>query len=106
MKDVALLLKNMSDYKKLFSSKISSIKNKILEYEHAAAFFREFERSSVDYGRLLERNIAKNNEDAAKGTLAPNVGEFMIAYFQLVNHCVSTQVELESVLQLPVRVCQ
>lgn len=30
----------------------------------------------------------------------------MAAYFRLINHYVSTQVELESVLQLPIRVCQ
>jgi len=30
----------------------------------------------------------------------------MAAYFQLTNHYMSTQVELESMLQLPIRVCQ
>lgn len=48
-----MLLKNMSDYKKLFSSKISSIKSKIDEYNQSTVFFREFERMSVDYGRTL-----------------------------------------------------
>ena len=40
VKETILLLKNMSDYKKLFSSKISSIKSKIEEYGQAAVFFR------------------------------------------------------------------
>lgn len=41
-KDASLLLKNMSDYKKLFSSRISSIKAKIEEYRQSAEFFEDF----------------------------------------------------------------
>jgi hypothetical protein len=42
VKESLLLLKNMNDYKKLFSSKISSIKAKVEDYGQSGAFFREF----------------------------------------------------------------
>jgi hypothetical protein len=47
----------MSDYKKLFSSRISSIKAKIEEYRQAGEFFEEFEKISKGYGESLQRNI-------------------------------------------------
>jgi hypothetical protein len=56
----------MNDYKKLFSSKISSIKAKIEDYGQSAAFFREFEKSSVEYCRSMERNLVKQEEDLVR----------------------------------------
>lgn len=92
-KEAGTLLKNMSDYKKLFSSRISSIKMKIEEYTQAAEFFEDFEKISMGYGEHLQKNIqVAKEEDELRCNVSNNSDEFMVTYFRLLNRCLATQV--------------
>lgn len=56
----------MSDYKKLFSSKIKSIRDKINEYEKASNFFKDYETASLQFNRQIQKNIVNPEQDPVK----------------------------------------
>ncbi len=59
VKELGSPLKNISDYKKLFITKIASIKSKIEEYQQSTVFFEEFEKASAEVGIEIGRKIKK-----------------------------------------------